>query len=96
MVQRAKWLHVLLRRRTCAPDVAFSRTRRTCLTHHAQRRPFPLCLPDNALATPPSGLQDGSMSNLAGKDYRVLRACSPFQAFGAPMDPRSGGHTCYK
>eukprot|EP00198_Chlamydomonas_reinhardtii_P008375 XP_001697712.1 predicted protein [Chlamydomonas reinhardtii] len=39
---------------------------------------------------------DGSMSNLAGKDYRVLRACSPFQAFGAPMDPRSGGHTCYK
>ncbi|KAG2440647.1 hypothetical protein HYH02_010226 [Chlamydomonas schloesseri] len=39
---------------------------------------------------------DGSMSNLAGKDYRVLRVCTPFQAFGAPTEPRSGDHTCYK
>ncbi|KAG2425490.1 hypothetical protein HXX76_013699 [Chlamydomonas incerta] len=42
------------------------------------------------------GWLDVTMAQMLGKDYRVLRACSPFQAFGAPTEPRSGGHTCYK
>ncbi|KAG2440650.1 hypothetical protein HYH02_010229 [Chlamydomonas schloesseri] len=42
------------------------------------------------------GWLDVTMAQLLGKDYRVLRACTPFQAFSAPTEPRSGGHTCYK
>ncbi len=63
---------------------------------HASHPPTPQLPPPSALTLPPAPLQDGSMSNMAGKDYRALRISSRYAPFGPSLDPRAAGFTAFK